>query len=180
MGKNTGKQFEKDMLTSVRSWGWWAERFRDNTWGSMQGSNASPPDMIAVEPDGYYVKGLYRHAPVLMELKAIQHPDDIMKSSIPLSRCDGHQLERLQAFPGEAYVVVMFYEGPAARKRSAVMIPVEAWVGAEERYGRLSVRLDALREDLATSLHLRWVGRNAEVGPWVRCRSLGNEPKEDR
>mgnify|MGYP003296159755 CR=1 FL=1 len=181
MGKNTGKQFEKDMLTSVRSWGWWAERFRDNTWGSMQGSNASPPDMICVDPVGYEERtNMCNPWPILMELKAVQHPTDIMKATIPLSRCEGHQLERLLAFPGDAYVVVMFYEGATARKRSAVMIPVQAWVGAQERYGRLSVRLDALREDLGVGCHLRWVGRTPTVGPWVRCTRLGDEPKDDQ
>lgn len=167
------------MLRSVRSWGWWAERFRDNTWDSMQGSNASPPDMICVEPYGYYVKGLERHKPILMELKAVKCKD-IEKGMIPLARCEGHQLERLQAFPGEAYVGVMFYEGNKAQKRSAVMIPVEAWAGAQERYGRLSVRLEALREDIPAHHHLRWVGRAAEVGPWVRCTRLGTTPKDDQ
>lgn len=179
MASKHGKTFELDLLKSVRSWGWWAERFRDNTWGSMKGSNASPPDMICVNPKGGW-EGFPHPRPILMELKAQSHPTDIMKACIPLSRCSGHQLERLQAFPGDAYVAVMFYEGPRAQKRSAVLIPVQAWVGAEERYGRLSVRLDALREDLPASSHLRWIGRGAEPGPWVRCTRLGDEPKDDR
>lgn len=180
MGKNTGKQFESDMLKSVRSWGWWAERFRDNTWGSMQGSNASPPDMIAVQPmydvNGHTKPGYAK----LMELKAVQHPKDLMKASIAFKRCEGHQLERLLAFPGNSYVCVMFYEGQRAVRRSAVLIPAGLWAVGAESYGRLSVPLSALREDLGPSMHLRWVGRGAEVGPWVRCTRLGDHPKDDQ
>lgn len=181
MGKNTGKQFEADMLKSVRSWGWWAERFRDNTWGSMQGSNASPPDMICVDPAPIWeVDCGPRPRPVLMELKAVTHAKDLMKSSIAFKRCEGHQLERLLAFPGDAYVCVMFYEGQRAVRRSAVLIPAGLWAVGAESYGRLSVPLSALREDLGPSMHLRWVGRGAEVGPWVRCTRLGDHPKDDQ
>lgn len=180
MASSHGKTFERDMLASVRSWGWWAERFRDNTFGvgGRTASHESPPDMIAVEtlvmqPDWT------RPNPILMELKAVKHAD-LEKASIPLKRCEGHQLERLLAFPGDALVVVMFYEGDKAQKRSAVMIPAQAWATAADRYGRLSVPLSALREDIPVSSHLRWVGRAAEVGPWVRCTRLGTTPKDDR
>lgn len=160
------------MLASVRSWGWWAERFRDNTFGvgARTASHQSPPDMIAV--DTFFL------IPILMELKAVRHTD-LEKASIPLKRCEGHQLERLLDFPGDAFVVVMFYEGERALKRSAVMIPAEAWAVADETYGRLSVPLSSLREDLPARSHLRWVGRSATTGPWVRCTSLGTHPTKD-
>lgn len=170
MASNHGKRFESDFLTSVRSWGWWAERFTDRMWSQGGGSVQSPPDMIAVTCN---------KLPVLMELKAAGHVSDIEKATIALSRCQGHQLERLLSFPGEAYVVVMFYEGARALKRCGVMIPAQSWAGASERYNRLSVRLDALREDIPTHQHLRWVGRNADTGPWVRCTSLGETIKGD-
>lgn len=179
MANKQGKQYEKDMLKSVRSWGWWAERFRDNTWNSMAGSNASPPDMICVRPRLIQGAPSQIGTPVLMELKAVKSTD-IEKASIHLGRCAGHQLERLMDFPGESYVGVMFYEGDRAQKRTAVLIPLTAWVGAQMRYGRLSVRLDALREDLPAQHHLRWVGRGADIGPWVRCTQLGTTIKEDQ
>ncbi len=170
MASNHGKQFEKDMLKSVRSWGWWAERFRDNTFGvgGRTASHESPPDMIAMDISCLGI------IPKLMELKAVK------ANNIPLSRCSGHQLKRLQEFPGEAFVVAMFYEGDRAQSRSAVMIPVGAWATAQQRYDRLSVPLRYLREDLSASHHLRWVGRGAEIGPWVRCTRLGETPKKDQ
>lgn len=182
MAPKHGKTFEADMLKSVRSWGWWAERFRDNTFQTRMAtaSHQSPPDMIAISPRTIGGSLTAIGSPRLMELKAKKHPTDLMKASIELKRCEGHQLERLLEFPGIASVVVMFYEGDRAQKRSAVMIPVEAWAGAAERYGRLSVPLSALREDLAPNYHLRWVGRGAEIGPWVRCNRLDHDdPKKD-
>jgi hypothetical protein len=168
------------MLASVRSWGWWAERFRDNTFGvgARTASHQSPPDMIAIDPEP--IPGVHAlwGRPFLMELKAVRHTD-LEKASIPLKRCEGHQLERLLDFPGPSFVVVMFYEGERALKRSAVMIPSQAWAGAVETYGRLSVPLSSLREDLPASSHLRWVGRSAAIGPWVRCTSLGSHPTKD-
>ena len=151
-----GKRFEKDFLASLRSWGRWAERFRDNTWnpkgGKIQGSTESPPDLISVNDDG--------HA-ILMELKAVKG------ISIPLNRLSDHQRTRLQHFPGSAFVVVMFYLGDRAQKRSAVMIPISVWAGAQRRYGRLSLALADLKRDLPEACHLTWVGRKANIGPWL-------------
>lgn len=181
MASSVGKTFERDLLASVRSWGWWAERFRDNTFGvgGRTASHESPPDMICVETL-VMQEDWTRPNPILMELKAVKHNTDLEKASIPLKRCEGHQLERLLAFPGDAFVVVMFYEGSRAQKRSAVMIPAQAWATAAERYGRLSVPLSALRDDIPVHQHLRWAGRSAEVGPWVRCTYLGEQIKDDQ
>src|ERR1044072_10043605 len=86
-----GKAFEKDVVQSLRSAGHWTERFRDNTWSNMAGSNESPPDAISI------VHGV----PCLMELKAIttgmdsqKRPRDLMKGAISTNRCEGHQLQR--------------------------------------------------------------------------------------
>jgi hypothetical protein len=134
--------------------------------------------MIAVDPGSDWDRD-YPATAILMELKAVRH-HDLEKASIPLKRCEGHQLARLLDFPGPAFVVVMFYEGERALKRSAVMIASQAWATAAERYGRLSVPLSTLREDIPAHYHLRWVGRSAEVGPWIKCTSLGTQPSKDQ
>lgn len=174
-----GKQFEKDMLKSVRANGAWAERFRDNTWASMQGSNQSPPDMIVIN-DG---------RPSLMELKAVTcghdgkgEPRPLIKGSISVKRCEGHQLERLLDFEenhgGRSFVVVMFYTLRAVR-RCAVIIPVRYWVASPDHYGRGTVRLSDLRRDLSPQHHLKWVGRKDELGPYRNCTRLHEDPMKD-
>lgn len=174
-----GKTFEKDFVSSLRSAGHWVERFRDNTWNNMQGSSASPPDAI----------GVVNKVPCLFEMKAVTtgtdgkgEPRGIMKASISLKRCQGHQLERLlefqQAGHGKSFVVVMFYT-PRAVRRCAVLVPVERWMAAKDLYGSGSVRLDALRRDLPASLHMKWVGRGQQVGPYQICSELGILPEHD-
>lgn len=174
-----GKQFEKDILQSLRSAGHWAERFRDNTWNSMAGSNESPPDMIAV----------VNKRPILLELKAITtgcdgdgHPRLLIKGAISTKRCLGHQLKRLLDFEkihgGTSFIGVMYYT-PRAQRRCAVMIPVEYWVSSPDLYGRGTVRLTDLRRDLAPSMHMKWVGRKAPIGPYQVCHKLGESPEQD-
>lgn len=179
-GSTHGKQFEKDLLTSIRSMGHWAERFRDNTWNNMAGSNASPPDMIAI------ING----RPTLIECKAIsvgmnqstKRPRDLMQGGISLKRCEGHQLERLINFVeeghGNAYIAVMFYT-PRAVRRCVVLVPVAAWVGARDLYGSGTLRLDRIRQDLPASLHMKWVGRKSDIGPYDICTELGYSPELD-
>lgn len=175
-----GKQFEKDLIDSFRSAGHWAERFRDNTWNNMAGSNISPPDMIAV----------INKKPVLIEAKAITtginqrtgEARSLMQGSISTKRCEGHQLQRLLDFEqgghGTSYVCVMYYT-PRAVRRCAVLIPVKAWETWPSVHGSGSVRLDVLREHLPPYLFLKWVGRKANVGPYDMCAKLGPAPEED-
>lgn len=177
---SVGKQWERDLLTSLRSMGHWAERFRDNTFaaGRATGSHASPPDMIAV----------MQRQPTLIELKAIstgfdsqRKPRDLMKGGISLKRCQGHQLQRLKNFRwyGASFIAVLFYT-PRAQRRSAVFVPTWLWDEAFERYGSGTLRLDRLREDVPAGLHMKWVGRKSEVGPYLFCTSLGDTPEGDR
>ena len=173
MSKNAGKQFEKDLLDSVRSWGWWAERFRDNTWNNMQGSSQSPPDMICVSPN----KNSF-----LIEAKAVKvNTIDFLDGSIPQKRCDGHQAARLNHFSkfGFPMVAVLFYT-ERFRSRSAVLVPYDLWADIPETYDRLSVTLRILREDLDPWYHLKWVGRKSAKGPYVTTLELDPEdPKKD-
>lgn len=177
-----GKQFEKDLLLSLRNGGSWAERFRDNTFsGAKQvGSHASPTDIIVV----------HEGRPTLMELKAITCGHDgkgearmLIKGAISVKRCDGHQRERLLDFQhnhgGKSFVAVMFYT-LRAQRRCAVLIPIDYWVASPERYGRGTVRLSDLRRDLPAPHHLKWVGRKHPRGPYMSVRHLDADPTKDQ
>lgn len=174
-----GKQFEKDLLKSIRAGGAWAERFRDNTWSDMRGSNESPPDMIVIN-DG---------RPSLFELKAVTCGHDgkgnarmLIKGSISVKRCQGHQLERLIDFErnhgGRSFVVVMFYTLRAS-KRCAVIIPIDYWINSPKVKGRDTIRLADLRAELSPVHHLKWVGRKDTTGPYRTCRRLHEDLMKD-
>lgn len=154
-----GKTFEKDMLTSMRVSGFWAERFTDRMWSQGGGSAESPPDLIAVRGG----------CPYLLELKA-KKCEKWETANIPFNRCVGHQRERLLNFinyGGRAFVGVMFYVGERAQQRRAVLIPIHLWVVLERTLGRKSLPLETL-DDIHDQgiINLKWVGRKPEIGPW--------------
>jgi penicillin-binding protein-related factor A (putative recombinase) len=146
------------MLKSFRAHGLWAERFTDRVYG-IGASVASPPDLIAVGPKHVF----------LCELKAVKGKS-LEMASIPMSRLAEHQCIDLMEFDrtdiGHAYVLVMFYEGEKALKRTAFFIPLNYWMAYNMRYDRKSIRLQHLRQDIP-HLECKWAGRSSEVGPWL-------------
>jgi Holliday junction resolvase len=165
MASNHGKRLETDMLKSLRTLGYWAERFTDRTFGHGNLSVKSPPDLIAVEN---------KH-PILIELKAVRVRTALDQGSIPLTRLPDHQRESLQAFDnkhGSSYVMVMFYEGTKAQKRITIQIPISYWTDYLQVYHRKSVVLSHLKRDLPPKNVWVWVGRGKCVGPWVPSTML--------
>jgi Holliday junction resolvase len=160
------KQYERDMLHSLRTQGVWVERFVDKVYGEGR-SLKSPPDLIGVKDGHSY----------LIECKSVKG------KSLPNANVSDHQIKALlhhRAHGGSSYLAILYYNGKRGKAtlRETWLVPIKWYTDYFTRYPRKSLSLLHLQGELDPLHRAEWVGRKEEVGPWRFDERLWLEREE--